>query len=92
VVHWAALGAARVLIEALSRSGRALSRERLIEALEAFREFRTGYTPPVTFTSGRRLGTGAPTIVALESPGGRLVPVAEPRPSGAVGDRAGSAR
>jgi ABC-type branched-subunit amino acid transport system substrate-binding protein len=91
-IHWAALGAAKVLIEALSRAGRGLSRDRLVEALEEFRAFRTGYTPPVTFAPGRRLGAEAPTIVALETPGGRLRPVAEPRTSGPARDRAGSGR
>jgi ABC-type branched-subunit amino acid transport system substrate-binding protein len=86
-IHRVALGAAKVLIEALSRSGRGLSRDRLIEALEGLREFRTGYTPPVTFGAGRRLGANAPTIAVLESPTGRLTPVTDARPSSKVRDR-----
>jgi ABC-type branched-subunit amino acid transport system substrate-binding protein len=80
--QWAALGAAKLMVEGLNRSGRTLSRDRLIEVLEEVREFDTGYSPPVSFAPGRRIGADSPAIVALELPAGRLVPVADPGRAG----------
>jgi ABC-type branched-subunit amino acid transport system substrate-binding protein len=54
--HWSALAAAHLLVEGLRRSGRNPDRERLIAALESIREFRTGYSPPLTFGPSRRVG------------------------------------
>jgi hypothetical protein len=49
-----------VLLEALTRTGRDLDRERLVESLESLRRLETSYLPPVTFGPGRR--TGAPGV------------------------------
>jgi ABC-type branched-subunit amino acid transport system substrate-binding protein len=51
-----ALAAAEVLIEALERAGRDVSREKLVDQLEALRAFASGYAPPVTYGPNRRLG------------------------------------
>ena len=40
----------------MRRAGRDLSREKLVDQLETLRGFATGYAPPVTYASGRRLG------------------------------------
>jgi hypothetical protein len=69
------LGAARVFVEALRRAGRDLSRERAIEALEGLHEFRTGYTPPITFGPERRVGARGANIVAIDPASGRVTPV-----------------
>jgi ABC-type branched-subunit amino acid transport system substrate-binding protein len=73
--HWSALAAARLLVEALRRSGRNTSRERVVSVLESLREFHTGYSPPLTFGPRRRVGawgaylldvvpsTGKPTLI-----------------------------
>jgi ABC-type branched-subunit amino acid transport system substrate-binding protein len=61
--HWSALAAAHLLVEGLRRSGRNPSRERLIAALETIREFRTGYSPPLTFGVSRRIGARGAYLV-----------------------------
>jgi ABC-type branched-subunit amino acid transport system substrate-binding protein len=63
-----AYSSAKLLVEALRRSGRALSRRKLVSALEALYRFETGLTPPLTFTRNRRIGAlGA--YVATPDPG-----------------------
>ncbi|MBI5015032.1 MAG: ABC transporter substrate-binding protein [Deltaproteobacteria bacterium] len=47
---------AKLLVEALRLSGRALSRARFVWALERFYRFETGLTPPLTYTRNRRFG------------------------------------
>lgn len=53
----AALAAAKVTAEALRRSGRDVSREKLIETLEGFYNVPTAVTPPITFGPTIRAGT-----------------------------------
>ena len=48
--------AAQVLVEGLKRTGRDLSREKLIATLEGFYEFETGLMPPITYGPNRRIG------------------------------------
>ena len=60
------LAAAEVLGEALRRTGRELTRERLIAQLESLRGFTTGYTPPVTFGPARRLGAHGAYVVPVD--------------------------
>ena len=73
-----AYASARVLVEALRRAGRELSRERLVECLEGLFEFETGLTRPVSFGKNRRTGTLGAHIVTLEALEngtlGRIVP------------------
>lgn len=71
-----ALAAAEVLHEGLRRAGRNLTRERLIEALEGLRGFSTGFSQPVTYSPGHRLGIRQPWLVSLDLEDGKLVPVA----------------
>lgn len=70
-----ALAAAEVLHEGLRRAGRNLTRERLIEALEGFRGFPTGFSQPVTYGPGHRLGIRRSWLVSLDLEGRKLVPV-----------------
>jgi len=70
----AALAAARVLVEAMQRSGHALNRERLIAELEGMHRFATGLTPPISFSLNRRVGALGAHIVRLDLDAGRLVP------------------
>jgi ABC-type branched-subunit amino acid transport system substrate-binding protein len=51
-----AYGAARLFVEGLRRSGRALRRERLVEALEKVYGLNTGVLPPLGYGPGRRVG------------------------------------
>lgn len=52
----AALAAAKLLEEGLRGAGRTLSRERLVEAIEALYRYDTGLTPPLTYGPNRRIG------------------------------------
>jgi ABC-type branched-subunit amino acid transport system substrate-binding protein len=52
-----------VLVEALRRAGRKVGRKELTEELEAFYEFDTGLTPPITFTSNRRIGARGAYVI-----------------------------
>lgn len=61
---------ARLLIEALKRAGRDVSRELLVAGLEAMRHVDTGLTPPITYGPGRHVGTLGAHVVTME-PGGR---------------------
>jgi hypothetical protein len=68
-----ALAAADVLIEALRRAGRDLSREKLVDQLESLRDFDTGFVPPLTYGPGRRLGARGAYVVRLDLREKRLV-------------------
>lgn len=48
--------AAKVLVAGLQSSGRALSREKLVDALEGLSDYDTGLTPPISFGPNRRVG------------------------------------
>jgi ABC-type branched-subunit amino acid transport system substrate-binding protein len=61
-----ALAAARVLVEALQRAGRDVDRESLIERLQELRQFDTGFSPPITFGPGRRIGALGSYVVQLD--------------------------
>jgi ABC-type branched-subunit amino acid transport system substrate-binding protein len=58
--------AAKILVEGLKRTGKDLSREKLVETLEGFNEFATGLTPPVTFGPNRRIGATGAYVVTLD--------------------------
>lgn len=69
----AALAAADVLIEALRRAGRDLSREKLVDQLESLRGFDTGFVPSLTYGPGRRLGARGAYVARLDLREKRLV-------------------
>jgi ABC-type branched-subunit amino acid transport system substrate-binding protein len=54
--QFAALGAAKTLVEGLKRAGADLSRDQLISALESLYDFETGLTPRLIFGPNRRIG------------------------------------
>ena len=54
---------AQVLIEGLQRAGRDITREKLVEAMESFSGWTTGFGPPVTY--GPNLRGGASTAAFL---------------------------
>ena len=62
-----ALAAAKVLVEGLQRSGRDLSRERLITSLEGLYDFETGLTPRLTFGPNRRVGAAGAYMVTVDT-------------------------
>jgi ABC-type branched-subunit amino acid transport system substrate-binding protein len=72
-----ALAAMKALVQAAQASGAGLSRERLIEQLEAFREYRTGFAPPLTFGPNRRAGAHGAYVVTVDLVTRKLVPVTD---------------
>ncbi len=64
--QFVALSSAAVLVEGLKRSGRDVSREKLVGTLEGLYEFRTGFTPAVTYGPNRRVGAVGCYIVGVD--------------------------
>jgi ABC-type branched-subunit amino acid transport system substrate-binding protein len=60
-----ALAAAKLLVTALQRAGHEVTRERLVDALEAVQSFRSGLLPPVSFAASRHIGSTGVWIVPL---------------------------
>jgi ABC-type branched-subunit amino acid transport system substrate-binding protein len=60
-----ALAAATIIVEALRRAGRDVTREWLVDALETLQDFHTGLTPPVSYSATRRIGSDGAWIVPL---------------------------
>jgi ABC-type branched-subunit amino acid transport system substrate-binding protein len=73
----AGYGAAKILIEALKRAGKGLSREKLVQALEGFYEYQTGLLPPITYGPNRRVGAMGAYIVVVDLKAKRFAPVGE---------------
>jgi ABC-type branched-subunit amino acid transport system substrate-binding protein len=69
-----ALAAAEALIEALKRTGRDVSREKIVDQLESLRAFQTGFVPPLTYGPARRLGARGAYVMRLDLKEKRLVP------------------
>ena len=67
-----AYAAARVLVEALTRTGAEVTRAALVQQLESLRDFDTGVAPPVTFGVNRRVGVQGGQLAELEPGSGRL--------------------
>jgi len=61
-----AFAAAKVFVEALTRAGKDLSRDKLVTTLEGFYEYETGVTPHITFGPNRRVGAAGAYVVSLE--------------------------
>jgi ABC-type branched-subunit amino acid transport system substrate-binding protein len=58
--------AAKILVEALKRAGRDLSRERLVRVLEGLYEYPTGLTPTITFGPNRRIGAMGAYVLTID--------------------------
>lgn len=65
-VQLSTLASAEILVEALKRAGRDVSRESLVATLEALYDYETGLTPPVTYTPNRRIGAEGAYVVAVD--------------------------
>jgi len=70
-----AFSSVKVLVEAMKRVGKELSREKLIQALEGFYEFPTGLTPPLTYGPNRRIGAMGAYVVAVDLKEKKFTPV-----------------
>jgi len=64
--HVSAATAAALLAEGLRRSGRTLSRERLVDALEKIYGYDAGLVPRLSFGPARRVGALGAYIVAVD--------------------------
>src|ERR1700752_246468 len=61
-----AIAAAKILVYALERGGKDLTREGLITTLEGLYEFDTGLMPKITFGPNRRIGALGAYIVTID--------------------------
>jgi ABC-type branched-subunit amino acid transport system substrate-binding protein len=61
-----AYAATKLLVEALKRSGRGLSREKLVAALEKTYDYETGLTPKLTYGPSRRIGAMGAHMIAVD--------------------------
>ena len=71
----AALGAAAVLVEGLSRAGRDLSRQKLVAALEGLQAFDTGLMPLIGYGPDRRIGSYGAYAVQVDLARGAFRPL-----------------
>jgi len=62
----AALASAKLLVEALRRAGRDVTREAVIETIESLYRFRTGLTPPLSFGPTRHAGTSGAFLLKVD--------------------------
>jgi hypothetical protein len=60
-----ALAAAKIIVEALRRAGRDVTRDGLVNAMESLQDCHTGLIPPVSYSATRRIGTDGIWIVPL---------------------------
>jgi ABC-type branched-subunit amino acid transport system substrate-binding protein len=68
----ASLTAAKLLVEALTRVGRSVTRATLVDTLEGLSGFPTGLTPTVSYGPNRRVGLDELRIVAIDLERGEL--------------------
>jgi ABC-type branched-subunit amino acid transport system substrate-binding protein len=61
-----AFAAAKVFVEALTRAGKDLSREKLVTTLEGLYEYETGTTPRITFGPNRRVGAAGAHVIPID--------------------------
>ncbi len=67
------VASAAVLVEGLRRTGRDLSRRKLIESLEGLQQFPTGLIPPITFGPNRRLGSAGAYVIEYDVKTGMML-------------------
>lgn len=72
-----ALTAAKLLVEGLKRAGRDVTRESLVDTVEGMRDFRTGFSPPLTFGKSRRIGAPGAYVVEIDLKNRRFIPKTE---------------
>jgi ABC-type branched-subunit amino acid transport system substrate-binding protein len=70
-----AFAAAKILVEGLKRSGRDVTREKLIATLEGMNSYVTGVTPPITYGANRRVGAMGAYIVTVDLAKKEYVPI-----------------
>jgi ABC-type branched-subunit amino acid transport system substrate-binding protein len=73
-VQISAFSAARILAEAIKRSGRDVSREKLIQVLESLHQYPTGLTAAISFGPNRRVGATGAHVVSIDLKAKQFVP------------------
>jgi len=71
-LQFAALAASELLVEALRRAGRELTRDGFLDALDGIRNFRTGLVPALSFSPARHIGSTGAWIAPVKG-GGEIV-------------------
>jgi ABC-type branched-subunit amino acid transport system substrate-binding protein len=66
LIQISAYCSAKILVDALARAGKNLTREKLILNLEQMRNFKTGLLPAITFGPNRRIGSFKAEIVCAD--------------------------
>jgi ABC-type branched-subunit amino acid transport system substrate-binding protein len=69
-----AYSAARILAEALKKAGKDVSREKLIQVLEGFYEYRTGLTPAISYGLNRRIGAMGAYVITVDLKTKQFIP------------------
>jgi branched-chain amino acid transport system substrate-binding protein len=59
--------AGKIFIEGVKRAGRELSREKLVEAFEGFKDYKTGIVGPITYGPGNRKGNQSVTVIQIKN-------------------------
>jgi hypothetical protein len=72
-----AYAGAVLLEEGLRRSGRDVTREKLVGAVGNVWKLQTGVTPPLTYNANRRTGAAGAAIIRVDPDTGSLVTVME---------------
>jgi ABC-type branched-subunit amino acid transport system substrate-binding protein len=72
-VQMTAYVAAKVLVHALKASGRSVTREKLVKALESLYRYETGLIPPLTFGPNQRVGVHGAHVVTVDLANRRFV-------------------
>jgi hypothetical protein len=63
-----ALACAKLLVEGLRRSGREVTRQKLVETIEGLQKYDTGFSPALTYGPNRRIGSMSARIVVDDAP------------------------
>lgn len=66
--------AVAVMVEGIKRTGKQLTREDYVAALEAIQNLETGMVPPLSFGVNRRLGESGAYVLMIDSQTGHLKP------------------
>ncbi|MGI9069712.1 MAG: cytochrome c/ABC transporter substrate-binding protein [Pyrinomonadaceae bacterium] len=69
-----AYSAAKILAEALKKAGKDVSREKLIQVLEGFYEYRTGLMPAISYGLNRRIGAMGAYVITVDLKTKQLIP------------------
>lgn len=70
-----AYAAAKLLVEGLKRTGRDLSRRKLLATLESVQNFDTGLLPRLSYNADRRIGSTGGYLVGVDLQGKGLRPI-----------------